>query len=142
MDLINILMLGSGLFYAIWDDRKGDKHPNHDLVSIGIVMVTTALAVALFRQMHPPWRWKEFLIDVPRGTCVELGWFLGLFNWAINWILWKRGVIQLRLGEEWYNHFSKSAWPDKWPFWNRLHWSIRFAIQSSAFIVGLIIYFL
>lgn len=140
MEIVNILILSSGLIYAILDDWNGDKHPNNDWISIGIVMLVSSVSVALFSEFRWPFDWGKFGIDIIRGLAMAIGLYVLIFNWAIVYIMVKRGVIQLPLGRKWYNHFSKKAIPDKWLFWNGLPWLPRFAILFFIFICFTLVY--
>lgn len=139
MIIVDPLVYSTGLIFALYDDRHGDKHPNRDWLAIGLVILGTALCVSLTRVLpgwvqHDFFDWGTFLIGIIKGCAMGTAHCILLFSWAVSLMMIKRKTVELPAGEKWYNHFSDSAIPDKWPLWRKLHWSIRatiWAILSS-----------
>lgn len=115
-EIFFILILTVPTIYAVWEDRNGDEHPNHDWVGILVVMVICSLVVGFIDGR------MSFAMDFIRALCLSIAIYVLLFNWLIGYVLWKRGVIELKPGKKWYNHYSKTAIPDKWMIWNTARW--------------------
>lgn len=122
-DLIYIILLSLPTLYAVYEDRNGDKHPNHDWTYILVIMVICSTVVALTDDRTTYW------LSFVRAFLMSFSIYVLLFNWLINYVLWKRGVVELRKGVKWYNHFNKTSWPDRWMVWNTARWWQRVFIQ-------------
>lgn len=147
LEIISFPALGTGLYYALYDDRNGDKHPNHDWVAIGIVIAVSSICISLISQIelifnHQMFSWLRFGIDNLRNAAMGLAICIIFFPWVVCYMLVTRKVIELPRGNKWYNHFSKTAIPDKWPWWCRLHWSVRFTIGVVVALPFIFIYFI
>src|SRR5687768_14932991 len=99
------------LTFLAFNDRKGDKHPNLDLLWGSLILAVMSLIVCLW--VDPT---KNFIQCFAMGA--GIGWVV--WPWLISHLhvnVWK--VVELRKGVKWYNHFSKEALPDKLPIWNK-----------------------
>lgn len=132
MEIFAILLLISPTAYAVWEDRKGDKHPNKDLVLISVIVVLMALLTALINPRI------SFIIDSLRGASFAAGFFILFFAPAINIVLYKNGIISNR---KWWNHLSLTAWPDSESWWSQTPWYGRLLFTGVAFYSGFVIYF-
>jgi len=123
--------------YSVWEDRHGDVHvKNRDWIKILIVSIVCAAFMAIFDGSH------HIFIDFVRALCLILGVYILVFNWAISFFMvkvWK--IVELPKGGKWYSHFSKTAIPDKWLFWNTLRWWQRLLVQILVAMWPLGIYF-
>jgi Mn2+/Fe2+ NRAMP family transporter len=107
------LILSIPFIVAMWNDRNGDKHPNFDW----ILEVTLMIVVAYLVQWKVVPEKKMYQTLILSGAI-----FFSLFPFAVNYMLiFITKKIELKKDVKWYNHFSKDAIPDRWPFWNELH---------------------
>lgn len=97
MELLYILILSSPLIWELFDDKKGDTHPNNDWIIRGSIMIASSVLVSLLST-------KSFL----QGLIMSFGIFTLFFPYLYN-IFNKR--------KPWYNYWSKTAIPDKWISW-------------------------
>lgn len=134
-EIILVITLLLPTAYALWDDRNGDKHPNRDWLIIGIAMFVCCVIVSVIDGRF------GFLFNMLRSVSLSLGMYVLIFDWAVVLMLVSRDVIELKRGEKWYNHFSNTAWPDRWDWWRWLPWYGRLFVRLWIFTVLAIIYF-
>lgn len=134
-DIIFILILLIPTGYALWDDRNGDVHPNNDWLKIGGVMIICSVIVSLLDHRIGFW------INMLRTFLMSFALYGLIFNWAVVWMLVKRGIIELPKGVKWFNYFSKTSWPDNWMIWNTLRWWQRLLTQLLIFCWPAVLYF-
>lgn len=130
-----IFLLLCPIGFAIWQDWDGDKHPNRDLVQIAIVGALASMTVGIIEAEHG----REFFCTTFYAAVFSAAWFIGVFPYAINYILISRGIMNRRL--KWYDHLSATAWPDKCWWWRGLPWWIRVVICLVIVIFGSVPYF-
>lgn len=131
LETICILILSISTAWSLWNDRNGDVHPNHDLVTISLLDVLAAVAVALINRKT--FFWLDFL------RALVLGWamYVALFPYLVNWMLYKRGVIH---DKRWFDHLSTTAWPDRLKIWRETPWYGRMFFCLIILGIGIGIY--
>lgn len=138
------------LIYALWNGRKGLKHPNFEQVKnvacIMILCITGVRFLALYKG------WEHFAANIPE----VLWWYLKAFLVAItgyglffpplmNFVLTRKNMFW-NYGTFWHkvkyclDHLSPTAWPDRWFLKFKISWWLRLAIYLTLFI-GSVIWF-
>lgn len=126
-----IFILCLPTLYAVWEDRNGDVHPNNDLVIITLIGLVAASCVGLMRG-------NSFWNDNFKGAFLSFCIFVSIFPYLMNIVHLKRGVTYNKV---WWNHLSKTAWPDRLPTWRNLHWTLRMLFYALVLFTGIITYF-
>lgn len=121
--------------WALYDDRKGDKHPNKDWIGIGIIMVISSFWVGLSEML-----WLMMV----KGLCVSYAGFLLFFPPFMNWVLIKeengvKGFINAKHKIiHCLDHLSLTAIPDKWKWYRAIPWYIRISGYLLLFVLSII----
>lgn len=129
-----ILVLSIPTAFALWDDRKGDKHPNNDLLMIGLLMFVTS-SICVIADPLTGVRWVDFLRCIVLSGAI----YVSVFPYAANYMFIKRGIISKRA--KWYDHLSKTAWPDRLEFWQATPWYGRMFFALVILLAALQCYF-
>lgn len=127
MILTSIILLTLPLLWHLWNDRNGDA-PSDKTMDIFIVsLIAVAAAVIGF-----------FLSDQAIIDGLILAWAIHFFafDYAINYVLYRRGVIE---NSDWFGYLGKSYTDDVLRQWSP--WT-RFWIKLVQLIVAIVIYFL
>jgi hypothetical protein len=133
LTILLILLLTVPTLWALWDDRNGDKHPNHDLVMVTVLTFIVSTFTALINPLTIYW------LDLLRGVVLAGAIYVSVFPYAVNYMLIKRGVINTR--NKWYNHLSKTAWPDRTGWWQATPWFGRMFFAAVILLAALQCYF-
>lgn len=128
-----ILVLAAPTAWALWDDRNGDVHPNNDLITISWLTLAACFLVAGVDPLTVYW------LDTLRCLTLSVALYVAVFPYAVNYILIKRGVINARA--KWYDHLSKTAWPDRTGWWQATPWYARMFFALVIFLAALKVYF-
>jgi hypothetical protein len=126
LTLTSIILLTFPLLWHLWNDRNGDK-PSDKAIDILIVsLIAVAAAVIGF-----------FISNQAILDGLILAWAIHLFafDYAINYILYRRGVIE---NSDWFGHLGKSYTDD---VLRQLSPWTRFWIKLGQLIIAIIIYF-
>jgi len=118
-EIISLLILCSPLIWELFNDKKGDIHPNNDWVIRGGIMIIASIIVSLFIDQT---FWQ--------ALAMSFGIFTLFFPYLYN-ILNKK--------KPWYNYWSKTAIPDKWISW--MKWYVVMFFLLWIFGVCFSIYF-
>lgn len=131
--IIIIITLCIPLGYAIWEDRKGDKHPNHDWVIIGIIMVVVSFIAAFIDGRFNIWfNWF-------RSFMLSFGIYAALFDYGVSFMYLISKKVERKVNP--LTHLSDTAWPDRTPWWRALGWGGRLFVKAWVFAVCYIVYF-
>ncbi len=125
-----IVLLSSGTIFAIADDWKGDKHPNHDLFWISIFSIVGSIVVALVNPRH------SFPHDLLRNLVLSAAIYICIFPYAINIVMFRNHIIS---NPKFWDHLSPTAIPDKWALWKGSHWALR--MSFLILLLGFAAYF-
>lgn len=127
---------------TIWEwvnDKHGEnkKEKRHDVPIRMALMVTAATINAiLLTKMQPelvPYL-KLALVQYFKALCMTFALFFLLFDYGINAILLKNGVIE---GKDMFSYMSKSDMDQLWAHW---HPGCRLALRIVVLALILIIY--
>jgi hypothetical protein len=118
-ETIALLILCSPLIWELFDDRKGDIHPNNDWLVRGSIMLAASSIVTFFVDRT---FWQALMMS--------FGIFTLFFPYLYNIFNNKK---------PWYNYWSKTAIPDKWISW--MQWPTIMFILLWIFGVCASIYF-
>jgi hypothetical protein len=127
-----ILILFIPTAWALWDDRNGDKHPNKDLLGVGLLCIVTSSIVTAINPLTNWW------FDLIRSLALSGAIYTSIFPYAVNYMLFNRGIINAK---KWYDHLSKTAWPDRLPLWAGSPWYVRAFVYFVILFIGAQIYF-
>lgn len=126
-EAVAILLCLVPTLWETYDDRKGEskKDKTRDLL-ISIVLYSVIALV----------NWKLSVIPVFKSLALSFGWRLLVFDYAIQWLLIRRGVI---VGK-WWSYRGKTA------RWDRLiskanPW-ILLVVRALVFLSALLMLFL
>lgn len=131
LEIFCIFILALPTLYGAWEDRNGDVHPNNDLQLLCVIGIVASSIVGLIRG-------DNFINDFLKGAFLSFCMFVSLFPYLVNIVHYTRKVTYNR---KWWDHLSKTAWPDRLPVWRNLHWSIRMLFYTLVLFAGVITYF-
>lgn len=131
LEIFSILILTTPTMYAVWEDRHGDKHPNHDLWYVVALMLLTSLCISAFNPKI------GVIKDVLRGVSLSAGIYIFLFPYLVNIVLYRNKVIS---DKRWWDHLSTTAWPDRLPMWSGTPWYGRMFILFALFMACCMVY--
>jgi hypothetical protein len=132
LEIFCILLLCLPTAWALYDDRNGDKHPNRDLYTVMVAVGVVGLFCALINR--PTFYWLDFL----RSICLSGAIYVSVFPYAVNYMLWRRGILNTKT---WWNHLSKTAWPDRTSWWIGTPWYGRVFFALVILGAALKVYF-
>ena len=112
--------------YELWNDRNGDLNKSTDVVFRIVFLAVEAAALALIFD-------KNYHLSLLLSCSV----FFLTFDYAINIILYKRGVIDYA---NWFSYTGKSGVVDTISFWKNMNPWVKFGIRLTVFIVALIVW--
>jgi hypothetical protein len=129
-----LLLVIVATVWALYDDRKGDKHPNKDWIGIGIIMVVSSIWVGLSEM--------SWLMMV-KGLCVAYAGFLLFFPPMINFLLMRisfKNLHRIELDDIVYcfRHLSPTSVPDKWKWYRAIPWYVRILVYLLLFVLSII----
>lgn len=129
-EFVAVLLLCLPLFAELYEDRKGDKHPNNDWIYRGVIMIliSTITAFMHIEQYNGP---ADYFKKFGQNFVLSFGIFSLFFPYLINLAHNKK---------RWWDSLSKTAWPDKVYLWRMTPWYGRLFILLVLFGVCLIIY--
>jgi hypothetical protein len=127
LTLTSIIMLTFPLLWHLYNDRNGDAPSDKAMDILIVSLIAVAAAVIGF-----------FISNQAILDGLILSWALHFFafDYAINYILYRRGVIE---NSDWFGYFGKSYTDDVLRQWSP--WT-RFWIKLGQLIIAIIIYFL
>ena len=127
MKLIAFLLLLSPLTWEIWNDKDGETAKEKKLdVFIRVLMALIVAIVGFFIANKP-------IVD---GFNLSLAIHFFFFDYAITYILQKRGVIESK--QHWFEYLGKAYTADVLRQFDP--WT-RFIIKAGILVGALIIYF-
>lgn len=133
--LLSFVWLSLPSVWAVLDDRNGDKHPNHDNVSVtAFGFILSALYALLMRTAYD---YDFYLMWFCCGL-VSAAMYMFIFPYVISYVLISRGIMNRPY---WYDALNEVSWPDNWKWWRRKHWLVRMAISAILFIFMCVPYF-
>jgi len=128
--IIAILCLLVPTGWEVFNDRKGDFNKIQDIfVRYGLGIL--AGVINFF------WLTGKPVFD---SLLLSMGIHFAIFDYAIAYILIKRGVIEPPRGVKyhWFDYLStKNPFDNHWKFWNK--WT-RFSIRVAVLAVAIVIY--
>lgn len=127
MILTSIILLTLPLLWHLWNDRNGDA-PSDKSMDILIVSVIAVVAAVIGFFLS-----NQAIVD---GSILAWAIHFFAFDYAINYILYRRGVIE---NSDWFGYLGKGYTDDVLRQWSP--WT-RFWIKLGQLIVAIIIYFL
>lgn len=120
-EILAIFVLCSPLIWELFNDKKGDVHPNNDWLIRGSIMGAASLLVSLFVE-------RNFF----QAFVMSFGIFFLLFDYLVN-IMYKK--------PKWWAYVNKTAFPDRIEQWGGSPWYGRLLIKLIIFGAGFSIYF-
>lgn len=120
-EIFSLLVLSTPVIWELFNDRKGDKHPNNDWLIRGLIMLAASALVSVGTGRH-------FL----QALAMSFGIFSLVFPYLYNILNRKK---------PWYSYLSTTAIPDKWTYWAGTAWYGRMFILLVIFGTCLSIYF-
>jgi hypothetical protein len=132
--ILAILLLFASTAWELYNDRDGEALSDKGLDVL--LRVCFALAAAIIGYM---------LVDKPiiDGFILAMAIHFFAFDYLINYILWKRGVIERHIDKPQVLHYFEylgNSWFDSlWKHWNP--W-LRFFVRLAFLVVSVVIYIL
>lgn len=125
LSLLSILLLTLPVSYHLYNDRNGEKPDQKagDIILVSAIALVAAV-IGLFISNKP-------IID---ELFLAWGIHFFVFDYAINYILYKRGVIE---NHNWFSHLGKSYTDD---ILRQFTPNQRLILKSSVLVVTIIIY--
>lgn len=126
MILTSIILLTFPLLWHLWNDRNGDAPSDKTMDILIVSLIAVAAAVIGF-----------FLSDQAIIDGLILAWAIHFFafDYAINYILYRRGVIE---NSDWFGYLGKSYTDDVLRQWSP--WT-RFFIKTGFLTASTVMYF-
>lgn len=127
MTLLSIILLSLPLLYHLWNDKDGEAPEDKGIDILIMSVIAIAAAVVGF-----------FIADKPiiDGLLLSAAIHFMLFDYAINYILYRNGVIE---NPNWFSHLGKSYTDDVLRQWSP--WT-RFWIKVGILVAAVTIYIL
>lgn len=120
LEILSFITLLIPTLYEAWNSRRGDKHPNHDLIRVGLLSLIVSGIVIIFNHR----------VNFVQVIVLSLADFALFFPYLVN-VLQMKFIPNHKI--KWYDHLSKTAIPDKWEQWNQLNWIIRLLMVLIIF---------
>lgn len=107
-------------------DRNGTKHPNFNLIWVGLLMGLVSIIGHVLYKAEPVWAIFQ----------VSVMFYVSLFPYIVN-------IVQYHVTKDkrWYNHLSATAWPDKEDWYNQVDWRVRMFFLLSFLAASIILFF-
>lgn len=124
--IISILSLFAPVTWECLDDSKGDHNKAQDVFLRFLIGLVAALI-------------NFFLIGKPivDSFLLSMAIHFLLFDYAINIILYKRGIIDYA---NWFSHTGKKGVIDNIGFWKRMNPWTKLWVRVGVLVVAILIY--
>lgn len=138
------LLILPELIYALWNGRKGIKHPAVlQTLWVANIMMIVAIGVSTYEYFTAyPGSWNHLRWVTIKCLAVAITGYGLLFPLAFNWMWYSKFDSSHRMTKTQYilDHLSPTAIPDKYFLKYRIHWGVRLGLYLGLF-VGSVLWF-
>lgn len=125
--ILSFILLSFPTVWELWNDKKGDLNKKRDVIIRALLMVSSALLCWCL--LH-----QNFFASLNLSVAI----FFLLFDYAINIVLYKNGVIN---NANWFSYTAKKGFVDNVPWWKQMNPWVKFGIRVLYFVGSIILYF-